>query len=99
MTRAPIEPQAWPAGPEAPPSPPLRTLLASVREIAITHRDTLAPLGVALAARLIVMVVATAILEWSVTHLHLNHTPARWPPASWVEAWNRKDALWYLVIA
>ena len=94
MTSAMLAPQSWPVGPVSPQRPPALEIVRGAKASALRHKDTLTPLAIAFGARVIVMIAASAMLRLAIGARHplLRST-------SLIDAWSRKDALWYLAIA
>lgn len=88
MMRAKIAPQAWPVGPAAPPPQAVPVIARSLMK-RLRNPDLAIPLTIALGARLVVMLAATAILRLVIGNGHITLA----------DAWDQHDADWYLAIA
>lgn len=70
------------------------TAITAITGFARARRDTLAPLGLALGVRLLVLLAADALLRWALSG---RLGPAHYSGA--LESWQKKDAVWYVAIA
>jgi hypothetical protein len=97
MASALVKPAAFLSLPMGPAAAPLRQTWLSIQRLwaRLRQPDVMAPLALAFAVRIAVMLVATAVVKW----YFAARNPGKYAGLTFQDFWDRKDADWYLSIA